>query len=122
VLLDLYAAWVRQIEVGCATWSDRQTELEAIILNKRFVESAKKSITNVSQKYSRSVLDDSKVWYCALYQADKCKDSPPHDQFIKDVGIKKVSHICASCLNKDGNKLFHSPKSQDCPHKDNKDD
>jgi hypothetical protein len=123
VLRDLYAACLRQIETGNASWADDQTQLETTVLSRRFVEGGKsdKSDRVVSSKRGesgRSIAEGNvKTLFCSLFQSDKCKEVSPHDQYIRGLGIKKVSHICATCHTKDGNSLSHHAKSPSCPHR-----
>ena len=108
VLLNFYAAWVKLIEKGENTWADDTCLLEVrMLIGKKVL---KKSDSKFSDKNS-----DRKVWYCPLYQRNKCNVNK--EGHYMDIAGKSryVQHVCASCLRDDNVKLRHPESSSACP-------
>lgn len=113
VLLNFYAAWVKLIEKGENVWSDDTSLLEVRMLI------GKKVLNKTASKYSDKSSEknfDRKVWYCPLYQRNKCNISK--DGHNLDIAGKSrfVQHICATCLREDKAKMKHPESSSACPH------
>jgi hypothetical protein len=121
-LLDLYAAWLRQIELGQRKWLDDTTQLEHVILagHKQSTQQTSsprpnKSGVNQSKFTRESKSGDDSVWYCSAFQRNKCSEQNAHIMVINGQ-MRHVHHICATCWQKDGEKLAHAESSSDCPH------
>jgi len=110
-LLDFYAAFVRQIELGNRTWKNDPSDLEVPLLSKHVKQDFnKKSSYNVKKEFKTP-----SVWYCAGFQKNKCSKSSPHSTVIRGVD-REVQHICASCYRLDKIKNFHPECSSACLH------
>jgi hypothetical protein len=114
-LLDLYAAWLRQIELGQRKWCDDTTQLEHVLLagcrrvDNKFKEKEKSVKKSQFSRDSKS--GDDSVWFCSSFQRNKCT----HMSVIKGK-MRHMLHICASCCQKDQQKLPHAESSPSCPH------
>jgi hypothetical protein len=117
-LLDLYAAWLRQIELCQRKWLDDTTQLEHVILvghkhSDQQVSNRDKSVKSEFTRDSKS--GDDSVWFCSEYQRNKCSFQNSHMLVIKGQ-MRSVEHICATCWQKDNTKLGHPESSSECPH------
>ena len=109
-LLDFYAAFVRQIELGKKTWKDDPVDIEVPLLSKHVKQDyGKKS------NYPKKDLKAPSVWYCAAFQRNKCTKSSPHNTNIRGTD-REVHHICAACYRIDKVKSGHPECSPACPH------
>ena len=77
-LLEFYAAFVRQIESGQRSWGDSSVDLEVPILSKHVKQDFNKS-NNTFKKDNNYPT----VWYCFLYQKNKCSMNSPHSVMIR---------------------------------------
>lgn len=120
-LKEFYAAWVREIEMGLKTWMDSTHELESAILGKHVKphkyfgsKTSFKKDTHPSSKSNPSS-DEEKIWFCSLYQKNKCSNRANHMVVYKGK-MRMAMHICATCWLKDKQKLEHPESSTACPH------
>ena len=120
-LKEFYAAWVREIEMGLKTWLDSTHELESAVLGKHVkpqksfgFKSGFKKDTHPSSKQNQSS-DEEKIWFCSLYQKNKCSNRANHMVVYKGK-MRRAMHICATCWLKDKQKLEHPESSTACPH------
>lgn len=121
-LKAFYAAWLREIELGKKSWADDSGQLEAAILSKHLRSQKPQQFagSNPSSKkeVSKNVNDSEKVWFCNMYQRNKCPHKASH--MISSRGTKGqmrwAQHICATCWQKDNVKLEHPECSSSCPH------
>lgn len=114
-ILDFYAAWLRQIEIGKKTWNDDPQVLESAVLTGNILPLEFRSSTTKSLKNQAS---KSSTWFCYKYQRSKCEEkTSPHSATIRGV-VRTVHHICASCLQKDGTQQSHPECSDKCPNKE----
>ena len=112
VLLNFYAAWVKLIEKGENSWSDDTGLLEVrMLIGKNVI---KKGSSNSSKFSQKNV--DKKVWYCPLFQRNKCNISKEGHNLDVAGKTRYVQHICATCLREDNAKLRHPESSSACPH------
>jgi hypothetical protein len=121
VVKNLYAAVLREIELGHLKWGDSYQYVESAILSSHVSNVNKKSM-NVRHKTEKSRSDTSvtteRVWFCSQFQRNKCQQKAPHITVVK--GIARLSqHICASCWIKDKVKLEHPECSSSCPYSTN---
>ena len=113
-LKAFYAAWLREIELGKCSWSDDPQQIETAILAKHI--RPQKNSQPVSKKdSSKSSSDKEKVWFCSMYQRNKCPHKNGHMAVFKGEA-KLCQHICATCWLKDKTKLTHPECSSSYPH------
>ena len=92
-LKAFYAAWLREIELGKKSWSDDPQQIETAILTKHIRPS--KSSQPVSKKEAgKSSSEEEKVWFCSLYQRNKCSHKTGHIAVFKGKA-RLCQHICA---------------------------
>lgn len=116
-----YAAVLREIELGNKTWKDDFQYVEGAILNKHIPKSRlagqnpffKKSDKRIRKQTEKK--EESDVWWCALYQRNKCQHKTTHTLNLKGK-LHLAQHICATCWQKDNKKLEHPECSSACPH------
>ena len=116
-LREFYAAWLREIEQGHKSWLDSTFELESAILNKH-IRSQKTSKTWPKKDFhvnKPANTDEEKVWFCSLYQKNKCLNRANHMVVVKGK-MRMALHICATCWLQDKKKLEHPESSTACPH------
>ena len=117
VMKSLYAAVLREVELGHLKWGESFQYVETAVLAGRgckqeSVSSAKRS------KFvkTRSDVDETgKIWFCSLFQRNKCTHKSPHTMVVKGV-MRLALHICAACWMKEKVKLEHPECSTACPH------
>ena len=109
-LLEFYAAFVRQIESGQRSWGDSSVDLEVPILSKHVKQDFNKS-NNTFKKDNKYPT----VWYCFLYQKNKCSMNSPHSVMIRGVN-REVRHFCATCYKVEKIQRVHPESSSACPH------
>lgn len=109
-LLEFYAAFVRQIESGQRSWGDSSVDLEVPILSKHVKQDFNKSNNTFKKDNNYRT-----VWYCFLYQKNKCSMNSPHSVMIRGVN-REVRHFCATCYKVDKIQRVHPESSSACPH------
>ena len=117
-LKSYYAACLNEIEIGLKTWKDDFQQIESAILSKHIPKQSSQS----SKKFPNKGKDDSekkaageKVWFCALYNRNKCPHKTSHTE-RRQGRFLFAHHICATCWQKDEKKLDHPECSTACPH------
>jgi hypothetical protein len=110
-LLSFYAAWLRKIELGQKTWKNDSSSIEVPILT-QYVQT-KSKISNTTFKLTEN--KDDQVWFCSLYNRNRCTSKGVHNTFIKGQQ-RSVQHICAVCWEKDKKQLNHPECSNSCPN------
>ena len=109
-----YAAWLRDIELGIKKWSDDPHEIETAILTKHLLKNKSSTFKKISNQGVSQQSD--RIWFCSLYQRNKCAHKSTHLQVVK-CKQRMVTHICATCWQKDiKKKLEHLECSSSCPH------
>ena len=118
VLKSLYAAILREIELGYKKWSDDFSYVENAILAKQNpklkTSTSRKDRMDEKARPWKSV-DDDIIWYCSLYQRNKCSHKTAHSLVVKGK-FRWAHHICATCWQKDSKKLEHPECSSACPY------
>ena len=114
-LKAFYAAWVREIELGKKSWSDDSAQIETAILSKYVLKTSKTRPQSSATRKSDIQNDDDKVWFCQLYQRNKCLHKTNHTETFKG-RLRLAQHVCATCWLKDKQKLGHPECSSSCPH------
>lgn len=115
-LKSFYAAWLREIELGKKSWTDDSQQIESAILTKHIrphkpQQSKKESYTDKKAKAS----SEEKIWFCSAYQRNKCTFRANHMVVVKGQ-MRMATHICATCWQRDKNKLEHPECSSSCPY------
>ncbi|CAG2225059.1 unnamed protein product [Mytilus edulis] len=110
-LLDFYAAFLRQIETGAKTWKDTPDNLEVPLLSKYVKQEFDKKHSFGAKKETKT----HTLWYCSLFQKNKCSKTSPHKILIRGVE-REVNHFCATCYRLDKLKSHHPECSSACPH------
>lgn len=113
-LKAFYAAWLREIELGKKSWSDDPVQIETAILTKH-IRPTKSSQPASKKDSGKPSSDKEKVWFCSLYQRNKCSHKTGHISVFKGEA-RLCQHICATCWLKDKTKLSHPECSSSCPH------
>ena len=108
-----YAAWLRDIELGIKKWSDDPQEIETAILTKHLLKNKSSTFKKISNQGASQQSD--RIWFCSLYQRNKCAHKSTHLQVVKGKQ-RMATHICATCWQKDKKKLEHPECSSSCPH------
>ena len=108
-----YAAWLRDIELGIKKWSDDPQEIETPILTKHLLKNKSSTFKKISNQGVSQQSD--RIWFCSLYQRNKCAHKSTHLQVVKGKQ-RMATHICATCWQKDKKKLEHPECSSSCPH------
>jgi hypothetical protein len=80
-----------------------------------------KKSTNFSKRMNYKVKEDvvaeEKVWFCPLYQKNKCLHKSSSHLMVVKGRQRLASHICGTCWLKDNKKLEHPEcSSSACPH------
>lgn len=116
-LREFYAAWLREIEMGRKSWRDNSNEIESAILSKyvRPQKNYNKGDLKRDKSGKSNAGEDEKVWFCSMYQKNKCSNSTDHLVVVKGK-MRMAMHICASCWLKDKKKMQHPESSSACPH------
>lgn len=117
-ILDFYAAWLRQIEIGRKSWKNDPQVLESAILTGNLLPIEHRTMSRSAQKHIvAKPTSTQNVWFCYKYQRNKCDEGvSPHSAVIRG-SVKTVHHICATCLQKDGARKDHPECSDKCPNK-----
>lgn len=123
----LYAAIVRRIELGTLNWGDDLTSIQSSILtradvrknsgNSKGQNSANTNNNrNPPRQSGKDQKDSDKVWFCHLFQKNKCKfKENQHPGTNKHGNVVTYHHICATCWLKNKEKLYHPESSSACP-------
>ena len=119
-LKSYYAACLNEIEIGHKTWKDDFQQIESAILSKHVPKQTQfsKNQQSKSKEDSASKKSEEKIWFCALYNRNKCPQKISHTE-TKFGKFHFAHHICATCWQKDGKKLDHPECSSACPHAKN---
>lgn len=109
-LLSFYDA-LRKIELGQKSWDDDPSSIEVPILTQYIVPKAKTSSFPAKSSENK----DDQVWFCTLFNRNRCTHKGSHTTFIKGQQ-RVVQHICAVCWKKDKSKLSHPECANSCPN------
>ena len=118
---SLYAAVLREIEIGKKVWGDDFSSVETGTLNpggsKRTFVAGKRNVAPAGKPRSEEVDKQAqeKAWFCSLYQRNKCEHKMAHAITVKG-RMRWAQHICATCYQKNQVKLAHPECASDCPH------
>ena len=102
---------MRQIETGAKTWKDTPDNLEVPLLSKYVKQEFDKKHSFGAKKETKT----HTLWYCSLFQKNKCSKTSPHKILIRGVE-REVNHFCATCYRLDKLKSHHPECSSACPH------
>ena len=123
---SLYAAIVREIELGHIKWGDDYQYVESAILSRN---KEKGGLSHNSEKMqlrpkpsyehptraNTHLAEAPKLFFCAKYQRNKCEFKASHSMVVNGKS-KWAKHVCASCWLKDKKELAHPECSSACPH------
>ena len=121
---SLYAAVLREIELGHLNWGEDFQYVESAVLakNKNKVKSSSESFQfrpkpgyNLPKEGSSFSASDEKIWYCPKFQSNKCSHKSSHIINVKGKS-KFAKHLCATCYLTDKKELAHPECSSACPH------
>ena len=111
-ILNWYAAWVREIELGKKCWGNDFYKVGDINLKRAALVPDAAGVRGKSKK--TSVNQKKLVWYCSLYNRSKCNKDSPHKHMINNK-MREVQHICAACYNDARIESHHPESSSACP-------
>jgi hypothetical protein len=112
-LKSYYAAVLREIELGNKSWDDDFSYLDTTLLIKGTRDNSK--VNKKKNEKSNSSGSEEKLWFCSLYQRNKCSHDSHHLMVVKGK-MRHAQHICATCWQKEQRKLEHPECSSACPH------
>ena len=113
IIRNLYAAVLREVELGHKTWNSDFQYMENTILTRQ--KPKKQANASGAKNRQGSTSQDSvQVWFCTLYNRNKCSNTSPHTVTIKGK-LRLVKHICATCWKTDHKELNHPECSSACP-------
>ena len=111
----MYAAVLRQIEVGSLSWDADPYQIMQIMLMK--VWGSKNPTKGKSQEKR---VGSTGIWWCRDFQKGSCTFSSSHSKNIRGKDTW-VQHICATCWQKQKKVAYHSENGGSCPMKAKKD-
>ena len=126
IVKSLYAAVLREVELGHLDWGEDFSYVESAVLTKNKIKSkgASDSVQfRPKPSYSlpkeiSSSSAENKVWYCQKFQSNKCSQKTSHAIIVKGKS-KFAKHICATCYLADKKELAHPECSTACPQQNN---
>lgn len=110
-VLNFHGTCLLEIEKGERTWGGRETFL-TVEASTLYAQPIKATNTWQSDKPS-----EGRRWFCKPFQTGKCKHNGSHEAMVQG-RVRRVDHICATCLQKDRAVMSHAETSPDCPHHD----
>ena len=113
-ILNYYAAWVREIELGKHKWGDDFSKVGDNILKRAGLPDREEHKVEASSASSKKRAHKKVVWYCSMYNRGKCSKDDPHKQMINNK-IREVKHICGACYNSSKEEANHPENSSMCP-------
>lgn len=128
VIKSLYAAVLREIELGHSTWGDDFQYVESTVLARHTVKTKSKFFEpsqtqfrpkpsyELPQENDSTGREDTRIWFCSKYQRNKCTFKGAHMVNIKGGKTRYAKHVCATCWNTDKKELAHPECSNICPH------
>ena len=108
-LLDYYAAFVRQIELGNRTWKNDPSYLEVPLLSKHVKQ-------DFNKRSSYNVKKEFKYIKCGIVQVFRRTNVLHRHLIVLLLEYHEVQHICATCYRLDKIKNSHPECSSACPH------
>lgn len=111
-ILNYYAAWVREIELGKKQWGDDFTKVGDAILKRAALPDSGASGGSKKKTGKKNKI----VWYCSAYNRGACSKASPHSSSQKINGVlREVAHICATCYMESKTEANHPENSRSCP-------
>ncbi|XP_053372608.1 uncharacterized G-patch domain protein DDB_G0278987-like isoform X2 [Mercenaria mercenaria] len=117
VIRTLYAAVLREVELGHKKWDSDFQYVENAVLS-RYKAKVKSSENNSKSKSFSSQAgsnESEKLWFCSKFQRNKCSSNNSHIMAYKGK-MRLAKHICATCWQTDHKELNHPECSSACPH------
>ena len=128
VIRSLYAAVLREVELGHLNWGEEFQYVESAILAKSKIKTKgysdsfqfrpKPGYTLPKDAPSSAVYNDENIWYCPKFQSNKCSHKSSHVINVKGKS-RFAKHVCATCWLTDKKELPHAECSSSCPHQSN---
>ena len=131
IIKNMYAAVLREIELGHLEWGESFQYVENSILssctskkvsftpkrfgNDKFEKVGSDKFEKFGKRRTEEAGSDEKAWFCSLYQRHKCDHKSAHTVMVKG-NLRLAQHICATCYQKDKKKLEHPECSSACPY------
>lgn len=123
IIKSLYAAVLREVELGHLNWGEDFQYVESAVLQKskgkyksnESFQFRPKPGYSLPKEGSSSPASEDKVWYCPKYQSNKCSHKSSHVISFKGKS-KMAKHVCATCYVTDKKELSHPECSSACPH------
>ena len=123
VLKSLYAAILREVELGYRKWGEDFHYIEtAVLASSNSIKSKPKSSYSEGfrpksdfSKGSTSPKSDERSWFCSKFQRNRCEFKESHVLNVKGK-MRLAKHICAFCWQKDKKELKHPECSSACPN------
>jgi len=117
---SLFAAVLRDIEIGYKQWSDDFGDVENAILHNNTSKSRGTSSFVRRDRYdgwqkNAKQTDEEKLWFCSPYQRNKCLHKAAQTITVNG-RMRWTQHMCATCWKKDSRKLEHPECSSACPY------
>ena len=109
----MYAAVLRQIEVGSLKWDADPYQIMQLMLMK--VWGSKKG------RAQEKKVGSTGIWWCRDFQRGSCTYQSSHSKSIKGKDTW-VQHICATCWQKQKKMAYHPENSNSCPLKGKRED
>ncbi len=106
VILQYYAAYVREIEIGGRTWADDFSDVSDNVLKRESVIKHESGDVSSVAKISKI----AKKFFCWDFNHNACQKDSPHGAKVKGVW-RQVHHICGVCLGKNKGEKGHAEMS-----------
>jgi hypothetical protein len=113
-MLDYHTSVMDEITSKRAHWRDNFVHIEAITLHPHIKDSPRRDPLPAPNETVQ--LDRHRSLYCSEFQEGKCRRSGPHSGTYGGKPVT-VHHFCRTCWLRDRRQRYHSPTTDDCPHK-----
>ena len=113
---SLYAAILREIELGHKKWGDDFHYVETNIFARSSVKKSVPSNKKNGLKFKEDSISEDRIWFCPLYQKNKCLHKSKSHLMVVKGKQRLAQHICATCWMKDKTKSEHPECASTCPH------
>ena len=113
---SLYAAILREIELGHKKWGDDFSYVETNIFARASVKKFTTNPKKIGLRLKEDNVSEDKVWFCPMYQKNKCLHKNKSHLMVVKGKQRLAQHICGTCWIKDNVKSEHPECSSTCPH------
>ena len=124
-VLRCYAAWLREVELGIHKWGDEDwvrtvdTVLKRAPMSTTGFDTSNVAPSSEKRKAVRSsvgMVGEPKMWFCTMFNRNKCGIAAPHMAEIRGFGKEEVHHMCRTCYMEDRKVMAHAECAEVCPH------